>query len=114
MEAGKQAFCCPGDPAPGDILKRFIGVFAGRGWLGKDLRIRRDGRRYRIFCSREKFLAYRINDNSSIPPGIPGWPVCVVTIDRIMEDAHLSGFASMEPSAYEWLMHIEQDTVEII
>ncbi|MRR14341.1 hypothetical protein EG833_02705 [archaeon] len=114
MDAGKASFCCPADTSPGDVLQQFVGIFSSRGWLNRNLRLEHGNRRYRIFCSEEEFLAYRINDNCSVSPGAPGWPVCMVTRDRIMEDSHLSGFASTEPSAYEWLQDITKEKIELI
>jgi hypothetical protein len=114
MVAGGSQYCCPGDTSPKDVLRQFVVVFSSRGWLNRSLRLEHGNRKYRIFCSEEEFLAYRINDRCSVSPGVPGWPVCMVTKDRIMEDSLLSGFASTEPSAYEWLQNIMRQEIEFI
>ena len=114
MEGEKFSFCYPAETSPKDVLQQLVSVFSSRGWLNRNLRIRHNEKKYRIFCSEQEFLAYRINDNGSVPPGAPGWPVCLVTGDRIMEDSHLSGFVSTEPSAYEWLHKISKETIEFI
>ena len=99
---------------PPDILEEFISVFIGKGWLNQTIRIRRRERRYRISCSETGFIAYRINDHSGLSPGVPGWPVCFVTPEQIINDADMTGFDSTEPSAHEWLRYIMDDDLELI
>lgn len=95
-------------------LQKFVGIFNSKGWLNKTLRIKYQGRKYRIHCSQTGFVAYRINDYCGLSPGIPGWPVCFVTPDQILEDVDLSEFASTEPGAQEWLQTIRDEVLEII
>jgi hypothetical protein len=114
METGMVSFGCPTETSPSDILGQFVEVFASKGWLNRNLRIRRQNLKYRIFCSEAEFMVFRINDNCGVSPGIPGWPVCVVNRERIVEDEHLSGFASTEPSAYEWLTSFSTGNFELI
>jgi hypothetical protein len=114
VEKGNAAFLHPAEISPKDFFQQFIYVFERKGWLHANLRIRHKGRRYRILCSGTEFLAYRINDNCGITPGIPGWPVCMINHERIIEDAHMSAFESTEPCAYEWLVHLADGAVEII
>ena len=92
MKAGNGPFHNPDDLTPADVLQKFVDVFAGKGWLNQTLRIMHRERRYRIFCSETKFIAYRINDHCAISWGFPGWAVCIVTDDQIIEDSHMSGF----------------------
>ena len=114
MEEKKTVFRDPFEISPKDFMQRFIDVFQSKGWLNRSIRIRHRGRRYRILCSEKEFLAYRINDNCGISPGIPGWPVCMINHERIIEEEHMSAFESVEPSAYEWLLHIADGKVEEI
>jgi hypothetical protein len=114
VEGGNTAFLYPAEISPKDFFQQFIDVFERKGWLNVNLRIRHKGRRYRVLCSAKEFLAYRINENCGITPGIPGWPVCMINHERIIEDAHMSAFVSDEPCAYEWLVHLADSKVEII
>lgn len=114
MGLDSKAFRHPGEISTTDFFKQFVFVFEYRSWLNRDLRIRHRDRRYRILCSEREFLAYRINGDCGIPPGIPGWPVCMINQHRILEDAHMSAFESTEPCAYEWLLHLADGAVEII
>jgi hypothetical protein len=66
------------------------------------------------FRQQKKFFAYRINDNCAISPGYPGWPVCIITHDQIIDEAKMSAFASTEPSAHDWLRCFHEDDFELI
>jgi hypothetical protein len=99
---------------PSDILREFIDVFAAKGWLNRTLRIRHRDRRYRICCSENEFFAYRINDSPGVSHGFPGWPVCRVTPDRMVEDSAMSGFPSKEPGVHEWLRCVTEGDFELL
>ncbi len=99
---------------PVEVLQEFVSVFAGKGLLEQTVRIRYHDKQYRIFCSDSEFFAYRINDNYGVSPGFPGWAVCHITHDEVMEDAHMSGLASSEPSAREWLRCLAAEDFELI
>jgi hypothetical protein len=114
MKARKKFFSDrEGKKAP-DVLQTFIGLFESKGWFNQMIRIRRRERRYRISCTEMGFIAYRINDHCGVSPGIPGWPVCFVTPEQIMDDSDMSRFASTEPSVLDWLRFIRDDDLEII
>lgn len=99
---------------PHDALESLVSVFEAKGWLNQTLRIRHRDRKYRIFCSKKKFLAYRINDNGHVRHGFPGWPVCIITVDKIIDDYEMSRFPSTEPSARDWLRCINEGDFEVI
>jgi hypothetical protein len=114
MEEGKTVFRYPAETSPKDFMQQFVDVFQSKGWLNRNLRIRHCGRKYRIICSEKEFLAYHINENCGISPGIPGWPVCMVNHERIIEDGHMSVFESSEPGSYEWLLYLASGNIEVI
>ena len=114
MKAGETAPRGPVENKPMDVLQRFVEVFMSKGRLNQTLRIKHRGRRYRIFCSESKFFAYQINENFGVSWGFPGWPVCIVTPDQIIEDSEMSSFAPDEPSVHDWLRCIADDDFEII
>jgi hypothetical protein len=99
---------------PPDLLEAFIDVFVSKGWLNQTIRIRHHERRYRISCSETGFMAYRINDHCGISPGIPGWPVCIVTQEQIMDDSDMTIFTSSEPSVHDWLRYIMDEDLVLI
>jgi len=114
MEAHATPFRYPHEISAEDFLAQFVSVFGERKWLGKSLCVSHRGKRYRIWCSEREFLAYRINNDCGVPPGFPGWPVCMVNTRRVIEDAHIQAFESHEPCAYEWLVHLADGEIEIL
>jgi hypothetical protein len=114
VKAGKITIRDPREKKPMDVLQEFVGIFESKGWLNQTLRIKRRDRRYRICCTEIEFLAYRINDHCSVLPGFPGWSVCMVTHDQIVEDSDMSAFPSSEPSAYDWLRCVTEGDFELI
>jgi hypothetical protein len=114
MKGGNRPLQKHAERNPTDVLQKFVGVFMSKGWLNQTLRIKHRDRRYRISCSEKKFFAYRINDNCAVSPGYPGWPVCIITHDQIIDDAKMSAFASTEPSTHEWLCCFHDDDFELI
>lgn len=96
------------------VLREFVFLFQSKGWLNQTLRLKHRDRRYRVVCSETKFFAYRINDCCGVPPGLPGWPVCLVSGDQIIEDADMGAFASTEPSVGEWLRCIADGDFDLI
>jgi len=99
---------------PAEILHEFVNVFADKGWLNKSVRIKHRQKSYRIACNESGFIAYRINDNHGVSPGIPGWAVCIIDQAGIVEDSELSAFASTEPSVRDWLACISQNDFEVL
>ena len=114
MKAGNISFREPQEKKPMDVLLKFGGIFESKGGLNPTLRIKHCDKRYRICCSEREFLAYRINDHCNVLPGFPGWPVCIVTHDQIVEDSDMSAFSSSEPSAHDWLRCIAEGDFELI
>lgn len=114
MKKGNRLFGDPADEKPIHVLQKFVSVFESKGWLKQTIRIKHRDRRYRIFCSEGEFFAYRINDHCGISPGFPGWLVCIVTHDKICDDAKMSEFASTEPRATDWLRCIVDGDFELI
>lgn len=114
MKSARKPTPGPAEKKAKATLQKFVGIFENKGWLNQTLRVRYQGRKYRIFCSQTGFVAYRINDYCGVSPGIPGWPVCFVTTDQILEEVDLSEFASTEPGAQEWFQSIRDEVLEFI
>ena len=114
MKTGNPPFRDPGEKKPMDVLQELVVVFVNKGWLNRELRIKHRDRRYRIFCSERKFFAYRINDNYGGSWGFPGWPVCIVTHDQIIDDSEMPVSESTGPGAQGWLRCIVEDDFELI
>lgn len=99
---------------PADILEQFVSLFQEKGWLNQNLQVAHLDKTYSVYCSKNEFIAYRINDNWGISQGIPGWPVCIVDGDQVVEDSQISDLASCEPSARDWLCSFSNGDYKII
>ena len=113
-ETGKEPFCGPTEKKPTDVFRKFVSVFESKGWLNRPLRIKHHDRRYRICCSQREFLAYRIDDHCDVLPGFPGWVVCIVNPNQMIEDSDMSANASVEPMTHDWLRCIAEGDFELI
>ena len=114
MNAGSISYRDHRERRPIEVLEKFVAIFESKGWLNQTLRIKHCEKRYRICCTEREFLAYRINDHCSVLPGFPGWSVCIVTQDQIVEDSDMSAFPSSEPSAHDWLRCVAENNFELI
>ncbi len=114
MKAGNRPFRGPSKNEAVDLLEQFISLFESKGWLNHTLRIKHHDRRYRICCRESEFFAYRINDHMGVSPGFPGWPVCLVTSDQLIEDSDMSALESSEPTAQEWLNCIAEGDFDFL
>jgi hypothetical protein len=102
-----------GKRAAAEVLKRLVGVFETRGWLNRQIVIRNGRGRYRLFCSESRFLVCRMNESWGIPPGAPGWPVCMVTREGFFHDRSVCAFAAEEPQTDEWLRVLVENDFEV-
>jgi hypothetical protein len=102
------------EKGPMDILRQFVSLFERKGWLNRSIQIIHRNKKYRISCSKTEFFAYRVNENCGLSPGIPGWPVCIVKHDRIVNDSEMTAFTSDELSADQWLRCIIDNDFELI
>jgi hypothetical protein len=88
--------------SPDHLLDRFVDLFRGHNMLNRMLKISHRNRIYRIYCGEDRFLAYRVNPNPGIPPGIPGWITCLVTQEAVM-DSSADTLGHEEPGVKDWL-----------
>jgi len=105
------------DPSGNDsmaVFQQFVSLFESKGWLDQTIRIKYRGRKYRICCNAQEFFAYRINDHWGVSHGYPGWPVCIVNPDQMIEDSDMSAFESTELSAHGWLRCLTEGDFETI
>ena len=86
-----------------DIMSRFIDLFKSNDMLNQFFKIEHRQREYKIFCSQDNFIAYRLNPDPGIPPGFPGWITCMVTHKEIVEYSTSGEIDSGDPNVQEWL-----------
>jgi hypothetical protein len=74
------------ETSPAQWLRRIQDRFRELGLLGQRLTLSHQGRKYLAACDDRAFTVYRLVEHCHIPPGRPGWPVCLVTADTVIDD----------------------------
>jgi hypothetical protein len=97
----------------GALLQHLQERFREWGLFEQTLTLTHRGQKYLARCDSQVFTVYRLLDKTSVPPGAPGWPVCLVTPEaavdetcppHLPEDEFSSGL-----SLQEWLNLIEKE-----
>lgn len=96
------------------MLHKLIEVFASRGWLDKKIRIKYHNKKYLISCSEERYFAYQINENCGLGPGMPGWPVCIISEDYVYDESEIPDLTSVKLNMRDWLNIITNQDFELI
>jgi hypothetical protein len=73
-------------PAP-ELLSRIQNLFRGWDLFDQSLTLTHQGQKYLARCDTHSFAVYRLNPNGHVPPGAPGWPVCLVTEEMAADEA---------------------------
>jgi hypothetical protein len=97
--------------SPAELLGRIQARFRELGLFGSPLTLTHNGENYLAACDDQAFAVYRLVEQCHMPPGRPGWPVCLVTAEAVVDETsppHLADdeFAS-GLSLKEWLEYIE-------
>jgi hypothetical protein len=99
------------EDSPAELLGRIQARFRELGLFGSPLTLTHKGENYLAACDDQAFAVYRLVGQCHVPPGRPGWPVCLVTAEAVVdetspphqpEDEFASG-----PGLNEWLRLIE-------
>jgi hypothetical protein len=93
--------------SPAELLRLIQERFRDWGLTGQRLTLSHQGRQYLVSCDETAFTVYRLVRRSHLPPGRPGWPVCLVTAETMVDETTpplpaLDEFAS-GLSLFEWL-----------
>lgn len=97
-----------------DVLQKLIEIFTSKGWLNNNLIINYQNKRYRIYCNEERFIAYQINENCGLSPGVPGWPVCIIKQDYIYDESGILDFTPAALNIYDWLNIMATQNFEVV
>ena len=73
-------------PAP-ELLARLQKIFREWGAFDRPLSLIYGGQEYLVSCNDHSFTIYRLNPHCHVPPGAPGWPVCLVTAEMAADEA---------------------------
>ena len=72
--------------SPAELLHRIQARFRELGRLGSTLPLTHNGKNYLASCDDRVFAVYRLVDQCHVPPGHPGWPVCLVTNEAVVDE----------------------------
>ena len=72
--------------SPAELLGRIQARFRELGLLGERLSLSHGGRQYLVACDDRAFTVYCLVEHCHIPPGRPGWPVCLVTAETVVDE----------------------------
>ena len=96
---------------PAELLGRIQARFRELGLFGTPLTLTHNGKRYLATCDDRVFAVYRLLDQGHVPPGRPGWPVCLVTNEAVVDETSPPHLADDEFASglglKEWLQLIE-------
>jgi hypothetical protein len=73
-------------PSPAELLRRIQARFRERGIFGQTLTLIHGGEQYQVRCDAQAFAVYRLVEKCHLPPGRPGWPVCLVTAEVMVDE----------------------------
>ena len=69
------------------MLARLQNLFREWDLFDQQLTLTFDGQKYLVSCDAHSFSIYRLNPHCHVPPGAPGWPVCLVTGEMAADEA---------------------------
>jgi len=98
---------------PAEVLAQIEARFKKLGLFEKTLTLTHQGQKYLARCDAQGFSIYRCLDKCHLPPGKPGWPVCLVTQETIIDETSLPVLTEDEFSSgltlCDWLQLIEKE-----
>jgi len=75
------------EDSPAELLGRIQARFRELGLFGRPLTVVHRGKTYLITCNEQAFAVYRRLRRGHLPPGRPGWPVCLVTAEAVVDES---------------------------
>ena len=87
-------------------------IFRENKILNKKISIEHEGKLYRLWCNDQSFSIYRVNPHQNIPPGIPGWTVCLINkttdCDECCTSSTVSGHLKCGLKINDWMDKVRQ------
>jgi hypothetical protein len=97
--------------SPEAVFRRIQELFRDLGLFEKTLTLTHQGHKYLARCDTHAFTVYRLIDKCHVPPGAPGWPVCLVTqesaVDETCPPFHPEDEFNSGLTLQDWLRLIE-------
>jgi hypothetical protein len=72
--------------SPAELLGRIQARFRKLGRFGLLLTLTHNGETYLATCDDRSFAVYRVLAQGHVSPGRPGWPVCLVTAEAVVDE----------------------------
>ena len=72
--------------SPAALLGQIQALCRELGLFGRSVKVSHQGGQYAVRCDAEAFTVYRLVEQCHLPPGSPGWPVCLVTAEAILDE----------------------------
>jgi hypothetical protein len=104
----------PAQTSPTEMLRRIQERFRELNIFEQILTVTYQEEKYLVSCNAESFAVYRLVSHCHVPPGPPGWPVCLVTGEVMVDETspphlpedefasglHLEGWLDLIDSLY--------------
>jgi hypothetical protein len=94
------------------VLEQIQALFKKWGVYHQRLQVQHEGDDYAFSCDDKAFVVYRLLPTDGQPPGSPGWPVCLVTADGVVDECsppyHDEDFFASHLGLADWLTLIQQ------
>jgi len=74
------------ETSPAELLRRIQARFRELGLFGAPLTLTHNGEKYLASCDDRVFAIYHLVEKCHVPPGRPGWPVCLVTTEAVVDE----------------------------
>jgi hypothetical protein len=104
------------EDSPAELLRRIQARFRELGLFGSPLTLTHNGEKYLAACDDQAFAVYRLVGRCHVPPGRPGWPVCLVTNEAVVDETSPPHLADDEFSSglslQGWLDLIESGVIK--
>ena len=72
--------------SPAEMLRRIQDRFRELGIFGQSLSLTYQAEKYLVSCDAQAFAVYRLVEKCHVSPGQPGWPVCLVTGEAMVDE----------------------------
>lgn len=74
------------ETSPAELLHRIQDRFRELDIFGRTLTLTYQAEKYLVSCDAQAFAVYRLVEHCHVPPGRPGWPVCLVTGEVVVDE----------------------------
>jgi hypothetical protein len=97
---------------PSLLLEYIQNLFKKWSIYNQKLTLQHEGDTYVFSCHDTAFVVYRLLPAAGKPPGAPGWPVCLVTTEGVIDECsppyHNEDYFASHLGLADWLAIIQQ------